>query len=252
MPRLLKVTGLLADITKINDAARGKWFSNFMLALAVLRNYKPFGAPPSMALLDLVKKFDECLAMRGEEKTKKRYGASGPERTREDTEKRRSDPWNILMVAGMWFQDLFNYDFRRTEMCIIPYATQQGEISFCAYNTGIGWRKIIEHIHKTATVSEWYKTHGKHEIYARGKSVELESADHSLKVNAEDVARVRDRSSDVPMTASEEERLRRRAAWEERQARQIYEELVLKKPANGNGQLIQIGKAKAAAENVPA
>ena len=23
----------------------------------------------------------------------------------------------------MWFQDLFNYDFRRTEMCIIPYGT---------------------------------------------------------------------------------------------------------------------------------
>ena len=41
----------------------------------------------------------------------------------------------------MWFQDLFNYDFRRTEMCIIPYGTQEGEISFCAYNTGIGWRQ---------------------------------------------------------------------------------------------------------------
>ena len=32
----------------------------------------------------------------------------------------------------MWFRDLFNYDFRRTEQCIIPYATQDGEISFCA------------------------------------------------------------------------------------------------------------------------
>jgi len=51
---------------------------------------------------------------------------------------------NFLFIAGMWFQDLFNYDFRRTEMCIIPYATQQGEISFCAYNTGVGWRQIIE------------------------------------------------------------------------------------------------------------
>ena len=24
-----------------------------------------------------------------------------------------------LLIAGMWFQDLFNYDFRRTEQCII-------------------------------------------------------------------------------------------------------------------------------------
>ncbi len=47
-----------------------------------------------------------------------------------------------------------NYDFRRTEMCIIPYATQQGEISFCAYNTGIGWRNIIEKMHMTATLSK--------------------------------------------------------------------------------------------------
>ncbi len=252
MPQLLNVPQLLADVTKITDAGRGKWFSNFMMALAVLKNYKPFGAPPSMALFDLVKKFDKQLALRGEEKTKKLYGASGPDRTREDTERRRSDPWNILMVAGMWFQDLFNYDFRRTEMCIIPYATQEGEISFCAYNTGIGWRKIIEHIHKTATVSEWYKTHGKHEIYARGKSVELSNAEHSLKVNAEDASRVRERADDIPMTAAEEERIRRRAAWEAQQARQIYEELVLKKSAKGNGELVQIGNAKSVVENVSA
>ena len=42
--------------------------------------------------------------------------------------KRRKDRWNFLFIAGMWFQDLFNYDFRRTEQCIIPYATQEGEI----------------------------------------------------------------------------------------------------------------------------
>ena len=60
----------------------------------------------------------------------------------------------------MWFQDLFNYDFRRTEMCIIPYATQMGEISFCAYNTGVGWRKIVEKMHMNATTIEWFKTQG--------------------------------------------------------------------------------------------
>jgi hypothetical protein len=81
--------------------------------------------------------------------------------------------WRILFVAGMWFQDLFNYDFRRTEMCIIPYATQMGEISFCAYNTGVGWRQIIEHMHKNASTAEWYKKHGKHAVYANGKDLRL-------------------------------------------------------------------------------
>ena len=87
----------------------------------------------------------------------------------------------------MWFQDLFNYDFRRTERCIIPYATQEGEISFCAYNTGIGWRNIIEKMHMTATLTKWYDEHGRHEIFAGGKKVALESAEHSLKLDAEAV-----------------------------------------------------------------
>ena len=55
-----------------------------------------------------------------------------------------------MFVAGMWFQDLWTYDFRRTEMCIIPYATQMGEISFCAYNTGVGWRQIVENMYQNA------------------------------------------------------------------------------------------------------
>jgi hypothetical protein len=58
-------------------------------------------------------------------------------------------------------------------MCIIPYATQMGEISFCAYNTGVGWRKIIEEMFQTASLAEWYKTRGRHDVYARGRNVPL-------------------------------------------------------------------------------
>ncbi len=54
-------------------------------------------------------------------------------------------------------------------MCIIPYGTQEGEISFCAYNTGIGWRNVIEKMLQNATVAEWYKQHGRHKIYAKGQ-----------------------------------------------------------------------------------
>ncbi|HTV55761.1 MAG TPA: radical SAM protein [Terriglobia bacterium] len=246
VPEFLNVPGFIHDLQLITDAGRGRGFSNLMMALALLKNYRPFKAPPSLALVDLLKKFDKSFALRGEDVTKKTYGDSGPSRTYEDTLKRRSDPWNFLFIAGMWFQDLFNYDFRRTEMCIIPYATQQGEISFCAYNTGIGWRKIIENMHKNATVAEWYKTHGKHEIYARGKSVSLENYEHSLQVDAEDAARVREREHDIPMTAAEEERQRRKASWEAQQVKQLYEEMVLKKPAP---ELVQIGKAAPPAQS---
>ena len=164
--------------------------------------------------------------------------------------KRRQDPWNFLFIAGMWFQDLFNYDFRRTEMCIIPYATQQGEISFCAYNTGVGWRQIIENMHKNATVAEWYKNHGKHEIYAKGKNVNLQSFEHCLRIDADDAARVRHLEHDIPLTAAEEDRARRKKAFEEQaKVRAIYEELVLKKP---QPTVVQIGTVQDIAKAIPA
>ncbi|HEV2351698.1 MAG TPA: radical SAM protein [Terriglobia bacterium] len=246
--QFLNIPGLVKDMQGITDAGRGKKLSNFLMGLALLKNYNAFKAPPSLALVDLLKKFDKSFALTGEKRADKLYGASSPERTLEDTLKRRSDPWNFLFVAGMWFQDLFNYDFRRTEMCIIPYATQQGEISFCAYNTGIGWRNIIENMHKNATVAEWYKTHGKHDIYAAGKEVDLRDFKHSLQIRADDAARVRDREHDVPMTAAEEDKARRKAAYEAQQARQLYEELVLKRP---KPTVVQIGNAKPVDEKVP-
>mgnify|MGYP001348855594 CR=1 FL=1 len=85
----------------------------------------------------------------------------------------REYEWRVLFVAGMWFQDLFNYDFRRTEMCIIPYGTQMGEISFCAYNTGVGWRNIIEQMKANASVADWYKEHGRHPVYAKNQKLPL-------------------------------------------------------------------------------
>src|SRR6185503_15793223 len=234
VPEFVNIPRLVKDMQKVTDAARGKWFSNFMMGLALLKNYNSFKAPKSFNLTDLLRKFDKTFGLSGKD-----YGKVSPDRKIDDAMKRRQDPWNFLFIAGMWFQDLFNYDFRRTEMCIIPYATQQGEISFCAYNTGVGWRQIIENMHKNATVAEWYKTHGKHEIYAKGKNVNLQSYEHSLRIDADDAARVRHLEHDIPLTAAEEERARRKKAYEEQaKVRAIYEELVLKKP---QPTVVQIG-----------
>ena len=118
----------------------------------------------------------------------------------------------------MWFQDLFNYDFRRTEMCIIPYGTQEGEISFCAYNTGIGWRKIIEKMHMTATLAKWYEEHGRHQIYAGNKNVPLESVQHSLLLNPDAVAAAAQTDLDeagIAKTAREEKLAARAKAKDE-------------------------------------
>src|SRR6059036_768354 len=182
----LKAERLAKDVAAVSDAGRGRFLSVAGMAIALVRNYDSFKSPTHFKLTDLLKKFDKTFgATKSAEKGK--YGRVEGDRTKDDIAKRRPDRWNFLFIAGMWFQDLFNYDFRRTEMCIIPYATQQGEISFCAYNTGIGWRNIIEKMHMTATLTKWYEEHGRHEIFAGGKAVPLNSTVHSLKLNEEAV-----------------------------------------------------------------
>jgi uncharacterized radical SAM superfamily Fe-S cluster-containing enzyme len=222
---------LAKDIAKVNDAARGKFLSVTGMALALMKNYDPFKSPTHFKLIDLMRKFDKTFGATG-----KNYGKVDKTRTLQDVEVRRQDRWNFLFIAGMWFQDLFNYDFRRTERCIIPYATQQGEISFCAYNTGIGWRQIIEKMHMTATLTKWYEEHGRHNIYAGGKSVELTPGQHNLVLDAEAVAKGKQTDLDDKGIAknAREEKLRARdemkkKAEDDRMAR-LYRQHVLKEP----------------------
>jgi tetraether lipid synthase len=163
VPSILNVDRLLDDIKAINDSARKRTWTAVQTALSVLRNLRPSAIPPSLSPWKVIRIMD------GHTGGKLGFAAS-----------RRRFDWRVFFVGGMWFQDLFNYDFRRTEMCIIPYATQMGEISFCAYNTGVGWRKIIEEMFQTATVAEWYKTRGRHEVFARGRNVPLPGSSPSF------------------------------------------------------------------------
>jgi hypothetical protein len=152
---VLDAEQFLEDLKAINDAARSRPASVAQVALALFRNFRAESAPKDLSIVDLLRIMDGH--------TGRRMGLSRLPRYR----------WRMLLVAGMWFQDLFNYDFRRTEMCIIPYATQLGEISFCAYNTGIGWRQIVEDMFKNASTVEWFKTKGRHQIFAGGKEVAM-------------------------------------------------------------------------------
>jgi hypothetical protein len=211
------------------------------MALALGRNYDPFKSPTHFRFSDLMAKFDKTFGATG-----KNYGKVGKDRTMDDIEKRRRDRWNFLFIAGMWFQDLFNYDFRRTEQCIIPYATQEGEISFCAYNTGIGWRNIIEKMHMTATLTKWYEEKGRHEIFAGNKAVPLNSKDHSLMLREGIVTQEVQHDLDKLGIAKNagEEKIRARDAklkqsQEDARMAKLYREHVLKEPAGP--ELVQIG-----------
>ncbi|HEX7662922.1 MAG TPA: radical SAM protein [Polyangiaceae bacterium] len=156
----LDLEGLLNDVGDITDAAQGRALTLAELTLALFKNFDGTKAPPGFTFYHLVKQFLSQTGARGKE-------------IGEHASDAHEFEWRALFVAGMWFQDLFNYDFRRTEMCIIPYGTQMGEISFCAYNTGVGWRNIIEKMKANATVAEWNRTKGRHPVYAKNQDLPL-------------------------------------------------------------------------------
>ncbi|HSO73924.1 MAG TPA: radical SAM protein [Blastocatellia bacterium] len=241
------------DLMKVNDAARGKKLSLLGAGLALLRNYDPFMAPAHFRIKDLMTKFDKSFGASGKD-----YGKVSGDRTVEDIQKRRSDRWNFLFIAGMWFQDLFNYDFRRTEQCIIPYATQEGEISFCAYNTGVGWRNIIEKMHMTATLTKWYEENGRHEIFAGGKSVALDSTSHSLKLDdalvTNEVQHDLDELGIAKNAREEKQRARAMKLSEQDNERmaKLYRQHILKEEATPDMQIVQLQLKKAKPESAPA
>ncbi len=222
----LNADRLAKDVARINDAARGKFLSVLGVSLALLRNYNSFKAPTHFRMTDLIAKFDKCFGMSG-----KNYGKVTGDRTRADI------------------------DMRRTEQCIIPSATQQGEISFCAYNTGVGWRQIVEKMHMTATLTKWYEEHGRHEIFAGGKHVKLDSTEHHLVLRPEDVNHKRQTDLDelgIAKTAREEKRRARdeklRQKQENERMAKLYRQVVLKEQPQP--ELVQIEGIRTAAPAV--
>jgi 7,8-dihydro-6-hydroxymethylpterin dimethyltransferase len=241
------------DLMKVNDAARGKKLSLLGAGLALLRNYDPYQAPTHFRIKDLMMKFDKSFGASGKD-----YGKVSGDRTVEDIKKRRSDRWNFLFIAGMWFQDLFNYDFRRTEQCIIPYATQEGEISFCAYNTGVGWRNIIEKMHMTATLTKWYEENGRHEIFAGGNNVDLDTIEHSLKLDASIVAQDVQHDLDdlgIAKTARQEKQRARAVKMklsdqENARMAKLYRQHILQEQSEPDAPIVQLkGLSKAKPES---
>ncbi len=185
----------MKDVSVITDTARGKKLTMAQLGMAIMRNYDASLAPDGFPISQILNLFKPSSANSNSDRNDRM-------KTREE-----NDNWRVLCVEGMWFQDLFNYDFRRTEMCVIPYGTQEGEVSFCAYNTGVGWRQIIEEMHKTASLSEWYKENGRHAVYAAGKAVPniAKTRSLSLPVIAKIVAEDNDAPSVSPYLMEDEE-----------------------------------------------
>jgi len=89
-------------------------------------------------------------------------------------------------------------------------------------------------MHQNATVAQWYKDHGRHEVFARGKHVELDNAQHNLQLNAVDLTRPNKPEMEGPKTAAEEMQMMRK----------LYQQMVLEKNQIKGDNLVQIGGLK--------
>lgn len=169
IPVFFNLEQFMHDIVEITDAGRGPAATKALVSLSMLRNFDQPKAPSGFRFRELRSLLEDSFS---------RVAGSSDQRSQAINGHQRR--WRIMIVNGMWFQDAFNYDFSGICASTIPVATSQGEISFCAYYGG-GWRKLVEYQSRTATLAEWHRKHGRHEIYAKGKSVDLGQSPQSRR-----------------------------------------------------------------------
>jgi uncharacterized radical SAM superfamily Fe-S cluster-containing enzyme len=168
---------LIRDVMQITDSWRGSVVAKSLLSVSVVRNFRPDKAPAGFGLRQIRDLLEDCfyrIAGSGEHWSHCAYSYKGP--------------WKLVMVSAMIFQDLYNYDLSTISDSTTPVATQEGEINFCAYNGG-RWRKVVENLHQTAELASWHRAHPRHQIYAKGKHVQLGdgSTAHLVQIESEGV-----------------------------------------------------------------
>jgi uncharacterized radical SAM superfamily Fe-S cluster-containing enzyme len=159
--RFFDVEQFVRDIVEIADSGRKPTIIKSMVLFSLVRNFESDNAPPDFGIAQLRGLFADCVY---------RVAGSGPNWSEQAYA--YNGVWKLVMVSPMAFQDLANYDLATISHSTTPMATQEGEINFCAYNGG-RWRRIVEHLHQTASLPEWNRSHGRHPIYAKGKEVDL-------------------------------------------------------------------------------
>jgi 7,8-dihydro-6-hydroxymethylpterin dimethyltransferase len=159
--KFFDVQQFFRDLVDITDLGRGPAITKAMVALSAVRNFDRTKAPADFGFDQLRKLLADCF-----------YRVAGSGSKWSERAYSYAEPWKLVMITPMSFQDLYNYDLATMSDSKTPMATQEGEITFCAYNGG-RWRKIVEHLHQTASLTEWNRTHGRHPIYAKGKEVDL-------------------------------------------------------------------------------
>jgi uncharacterized radical SAM superfamily Fe-S cluster-containing enzyme len=145
LPRFLDVDGLFRDLLELANKSEGKKFKAPMKIKAfnlIRKHFNKEKAPKGLSATKFLRKLEGV------------FSSTDKEATAEIS-------WGLLMVGGMHFQDLYNYDIERVKRCVIHYAVPDGRIiPFCAYNTGPEYREEVEKKF-SLTFDEYRARHGK-------------------------------------------------------------------------------------------
>jgi len=178
-------------------------------------------------MMDLLKKFDKNFNATGRTTAK----SSGP--YDDDVMKRRQDRWNSCSSreCGSRTCSITTSAARAVHH---PLRTQEGEISFCAYNTGVGWRNISRRCHDRHAHQMVRGARASRNLRS-GKNVKMDSVEHALFSK---MSWLPTRNSTISTSWYREELARRKDAGSRRQAKEdpaynarmaaLYREVVLK------------------------
>lgn len=173
MTEFFDLRGALHDLQGLADklaARRRKTWYKLLRSLGLARSADLMGGAKALRIVR--KHFDEKKAPTG--LTFRRLlgvmdGYKDTERGRHpDAEKKYS--YNTIFVAGMHFQDKYNYDCERVRRCVIHQSAPDGNMyPFCTYNSGPYYRARVEEKEQTTKISDYRETGTPHSSANRGK-----------------------------------------------------------------------------------
>lgn len=169
----LNMREALVEIQNLSEKLARKretWWYRTLSSLGIARSADLFGGVKAFKILK--DKFDESKAPTG--LTLRRMigvmdGYKDIKKGREpDTEKTTS--YGTLFVAGMHFQDRYNYDTERARRCVIHQSAPDGKMyPFCTYNSGPYYRAKVEELMQTTKLNDYTESDDPHAKSDRGK-----------------------------------------------------------------------------------
>jgi len=140
LTEFIDVEGLTMDLYELNKKGGFKTFTQLKALNAMRKHFKKDKAPEGLTLVKFLKIF-------------------------EGIGKGHVQEWKMVIIAGMHFQDCYNYNLDRIKRCVIHYGAPNGRIyPFCTINSGPFFRESIEK-EFSIPLEEWKKKHGEDKLY---------------------------------------------------------------------------------------